>query len=62
MNPIIVALDLESADAARALVDRLGGDVSFYKVGLELYTAAGMEFVRELIAKGKNVFQALRHR
>ena len=60
MNPIIVALDLESADAARALVDRLGGDVSFYKVGLELYTAAGMEFVRELVAKGKNVFLDLK--
>lgn len=60
MNPIIVALDLESADAARALVDRLGGEVSFYKVGLELYTAAGMEFVRELIGKGKEVFLDLK--
>jgi orotidine-5'-phosphate decarboxylase len=60
MNPIIVALDLESAEAARALVDRLGGEVSFYKVGLELYTASGMEFVRELIARGKDVFLDLK--
>ena len=39
-NPIIVALDVETADEARALVRRLGGRVSFYKVGMELYAAA----------------------
>jgi orotidine-5'-phosphate decarboxylase len=55
-NPIIVALDLESADEARALVARLGDSVGFYKVGMELYAAAGMEFVRELIGRGKDVF------
>jgi orotidine-5'-phosphate decarboxylase len=60
MNPIIVALDFESADGARGLVERLGGHVSFYKVGLELYTAAGMDFVEELIAKGKDVFLDLK--
>lgn len=59
-NPIIVALDLESAGAARELVDRLGESVSFYKVGLELYAAAGMEFVRELIARKKDVFLDLK--
>jgi orotidine-5'-phosphate decarboxylase len=55
-NPIIVALDVESADQARALVERIGDPVRFYKVGMELYAAAGMEFVRELIAGGKQVF------
>jgi orotidine-5'-phosphate decarboxylase len=55
-NPIIVALDLESAEEARALVARLGGSIGFYKVGMELYAAAGMEFVRELIGRGKDVF------
>jgi orotidine-5'-phosphate decarboxylase len=35
-NPIIVALDLASAGEARALVDRLGDSVDFYKVGMEL--------------------------
>lgn len=59
-NPIIVALDLESAQAARELVERLGDAVGFYKVGLELYAAAGMEFVRELIARGKDVFLDLK--
>ncbi|MEK7408638.1 MAG: orotidine-5'-phosphate decarboxylase [Acidobacteriota bacterium] len=59
-NPIIVALDFESAEQARALVERLGETVSFYKVGLELYAAAGMEFVRELIAGGQDVFLDLK--
>ena len=55
-NPIIVALDFESAGEALALVTRLGDRVDFYKVGMELYAAAGMEFARELRAQGKNVF------
>jgi orotidine-5'-phosphate decarboxylase len=59
-NPIIVALDVESAAEARALVARLGGSVSFYKVGMELYAAAGMDFVRELQGQGKDVFLDLK--
>ena len=49
-NPIIIALDVENADEARALVVALGDSVDFYKVGMELYAAEGMAFVRELIA------------
>jgi orotidine-5'-phosphate decarboxylase len=60
MNPLIIALDVESAAAARAIVDSLGSSVSFYKVGLELYAAAGMEFVRSLIDDGKAVFLDLK--
>jgi len=59
-NPIIVALDVESAGEARALVDRIGNQTDFYKVGLELFTAAGMDFVHELIGRGKNVFLDLK--
>ena len=59
-NPIIVALDLESADAARTLVERLAGCVSFYKIGMELYAGAGVAFVRELIDEGKEVFLDLK--
>jgi orotidine-5'-phosphate decarboxylase len=59
-NPIIVALDVESAEAARALVARIGPRVSFYKVGLELYTAAGLEIVRQLLGEGKQVFLDLK--
>src|SRR5882672_1661467 len=59
-NPIIVALDVESADAARALIQRIGPRVNFYKVGLELYAAAGMDFVRGLLADGHQIFLDLK--
>lgn len=59
-NPIIVALDVESAAEARRLVRQIGPAIDFYKVGLELYTAAGMDLVRELIAEGKHVFLDLK--
>jgi orotidine-5'-phosphate decarboxylase len=58
--PIIVALDFETAAQARELVQQLGTEATWYKVGLELYTAAGMDFVRELIAAWKNVFLDLK--
>jgi orotidine-5'-phosphate decarboxylase len=59
-NPVIVALDVETAAEARALVERIGDHADFYKVGLELFTVAGMDFVRELIGLGKNVFLDLK--
>ena len=55
-NPIIIALDVETADAALALIRKIGPRVDFYKVGLELYAAAGMEIVRRLTGEGKQVF------
>jgi len=59
-NPIIIALDVETAVEARSLVQRIGTHADFYKVGLELFTAAGMSFVQELIDSGKNVFLDLK--
>ena len=59
-NPIIIALDFEDAAQARDLVNALGESTDFYKVGLELYAAAGMDFVRELIGRGKQVFLDLK--
>jgi orotidine-5'-phosphate decarboxylase len=59
-NRLIVALDVASAEEARALVARIGPAASFYKVGLELYAAAGMAFVRELTGAGKDVFLDLK--
>jgi orotidine-5'-phosphate decarboxylase len=60
MNPIIVALDVESTDDARSLVRRLAPQVRFYKVGMELYAGAGIDFVRELLADGHEVFLDLK--
>lgn len=59
-NPIIIALDVESAADARSLIGRIGPRVNFYKVGLELYAAAGMDFVRDLLADGHQVFLDLK--
>jgi orotidine-5'-phosphate decarboxylase len=59
-SPIIIALDLASANEARSLVKALGPAADFYKVGLELYAAAGMDFVRELKGDGKRVFLDLK--
>ena len=55
-NPIIIALDVASAAEAQDLVARIGPEGFFYKVGMELYAAAGMDLVRGLISQGKQVF------
>jgi orotidine-5'-phosphate decarboxylase len=57
----IVALDVDSAEEARGLVARLGRHIGFYKVGMELYAAAGMDFVRELMAQGNDVFLDMKY-
>ncbi len=54
---LIVALDFDSADAARRLVEALGDRVSFYKVGLTLLARDGGAVARDLKAAGKQVFQ-----
>ena len=59
-NPLIIALDLDSASQARMLVEKLDDAVDFYKVGMELYAAEGMPFVRELLNRGKQVFLDLK--
>jgi orotidine-5'-phosphate decarboxylase len=59
-SPIIVALDFEAPEKACSLVCALGDTAGFYKVGLELYAAAGMDFVRELKREGHRVFLDLK--
>jgi orotidine-5'-phosphate decarboxylase len=53
---LIVALDLAAVDAARAFVARLGPAASFYKIGLELAMAGGLDLARELTRQGAQVF------
>jgi orotidine-5'-phosphate decarboxylase len=53
---LIVALDVESVDAARALVATLGDAVSFYKIGMELAYGGGLALAQELKDAGKRVF------
>jgi orotidine-5'-phosphate decarboxylase len=59
-DKLIVALDLSSYDQARALVDRLEDTVSFYKIGLELLFAGGLDLAQELKREGKRVFLDLK--
>ncbi len=59
-NPIIVALDVETAAEAKSLVARIEGETHFYKVGLELFSGAGPDLVRELVAGGNDVFVDLK--
>jgi orotidine-5'-phosphate decarboxylase len=54
---LIVALDLESAEQARATADALDGVVEFFKIGLTLQLAPGIEkVIRDLIQRKKKVF------
>jgi orotidine-5'-phosphate decarboxylase len=58
---LIVALDVPSAAEARALAERLGDTVRFYKVGLELFSAGGyFELVQWLVGRGNKVFADLK--
>ena len=55
---LIVGLDLPSIDLASEMVERLGGAVCFYKVGLTLLAMpGGVAFAHRLRASGKRVFQ-----
>lgn len=56
----IVALDFPSAELALAMVERLGDACKFYKVGGELFTAAGPQVVQTLRALGNDVFLDLK--
>ena len=53
---LIVALDTPNAMDALALVERLGDDVSFYKIGLGMLTGGGLALADELKNAGKRVF------
>jgi orotidine-5'-phosphate decarboxylase len=54
---LIVALDLEDVDGAKAMVRNLQGIVNFFKIGISLQTAPGAsDFIRSMIDKGTKVF------
>lgn len=57
---LIVALDVPHAAEAQRIVAALGESVSTYKVGKQLFTAAGPAVVRELLGSGRKVFLDLK--
>jgi orotidine-5'-phosphate decarboxylase len=60
LDRLIVALDFPSADAALGLVDRLQGSCRWFKVGMELYYAAGNSVIEELKRRDCQVFLDLK--
>ena len=57
---LIVALDFPTQKDAEKVVEELGDSVSYYKVGMELYYAAGSSMITYLKEKGKHVFLDLK--
>jgi orotidine-5'-phosphate decarboxylase len=60
-DPLIIALDFDSAREADQLVSTLGDAAVFYKIGMELFAAAGMDYVRNLLDGGKQVFLDMKY-
>jgi orotidine-5'-phosphate decarboxylase len=60
-DPVIIALDFDSVQKADALVKELGDSAGFYKVGMELFAVAGMDYVRCLVDRGKRVFLDMKY-
>ncbi len=60
MNPILVALDVDSADKALSLATTLRGEVGGFKIGKQLFTAVGPSIVRDITALGEHVFLDLK--
>jgi orotidine-5'-phosphate decarboxylase len=59
-DKLIVALDVETADRALALFEELRSVAGMFKIGSQLFTAAGPDIVREIVAKGGGVFLDLK--
>lgn len=60
MKPILVALDVGTAAEALALADALRGHVGGYKIGNQLFTAAGPDLVRQFVDRGDRIFLDLK--
>jgi orotidine-5'-phosphate decarboxylase len=59
-NPIIAALDVPTAEQALKLAKEIAPVVSAFKIGSELFTAAGPDIVKRIRATGANVFLDLK--
>ena len=60
MNPLLVALDVNTAPEAFALADMLRGVAGGFKVGSRLFTAEGTSIVSRLVERGDRVFLDLK--
>jgi len=55
-----VVLDLPNIEAAEAMIGKLGGAVTFYKISYQLAYAGGLPLVQKLAGAGKKVFLDLK--
>jgi orotidine-5'-phosphate decarboxylase len=60
VSRILVALDVATAEEATRLADTLRGVVGGYKIGSQLFTAAGPSIVRSFVDRGDRVFLDLK--
>jgi orotidine-5'-phosphate decarboxylase len=60
VNPVLIALDVPSADDALRLADAVRGDVGGFKIGSQVFTAGGPDVVRRLVERGDRVFLDLK--
>ncbi len=57
---IIFALDVDSPDEANVWLDRLGGHIHFYKVGLQLFLAGWFPVIEMILKRGHKVMVDLK--
>ena len=57
---LIVALDVSSTEEADAMVKKIGGAATFYKIGYQLAFAGGLSYAQKLSDAGKQVFVDLK--
>jgi orotidine-5'-phosphate decarboxylase len=60
-DKLIVALDVDDAAQGMKLFDELRDSVGMFKIGMQLFTAAGPDFVREIVSRGARVFLDLKY-
>jgi orotidine-5'-phosphate decarboxylase len=60
-DKLIVALDVDTRDRALELFELLCDMVGMFKIGMQLFTAAGPDIVRQIVSRGGRVFLDLKY-